>query len=573
MYFVALALDYDGTIAHDGRVDEATVAALQAAKKTGRRLILVTGRELDDLKAAFPGYAIFDRIVAENGAVVYRPETGEETVIAAAPPPAFVERLRRENIQPLSVGRSIVATWEPNETAVLNAIRDLGLELHIIFNKGAVMVLPANINKAAGLEAALKEMGISPLNVIAIGDAENDHAFLQLCGCAIAVANALGAVKDTADWVTRGARGEGVQEVVAMLSEGGEGDLLDRSRRHGVVFAKSGADEPMALYPSRGSILVAGQSGSGKSTLSTALVERMAEMGFQACILDPEGDYTGLDGVVSHGDAKTAPREREILDLLRDPDEMVAVNMLGLKVEDRPAFFAGLLPELATMRTQTGRPHWILVDEAHHMFPAERQSVPLTLPRELPSAILVTVHPKSVARAALDLVDTVIGVGDAARDIITEACAAMGEPCPSLPEDDGEARQVLLWARGMEEAVRIKVEDTRQARRRHTRKYAEGSLGEDKSFYFRGAEGALNLRAQNLMLFVQIGEGVDEATWLHHLHEGDYSQWFRTAIKDEELAAEAEAVEADRALGATESRERIVEAVRRRYTAPATPSD
>jgi hypothetical protein len=416
-------------------------------------------------------------------------------------------------------------------------------------------------------------MGISPFNVIAIGDAENDHAFLQLCGCAIAVANALDAVKETADYVTRGARGEGVQELVGMLAEGSESSLLERSRRHGVVFAKSESSEPMALYPSRGSILIAGQSGSGKSTLSTALVERISEMGFQACILDPEGDYTGLDGIITHGDAKAAPREREILDLLGDPDETVAVNMLGLKVEDRPGFFADFLPDLAKMRAETGRPHWILVDEAHHMFPAERQSVPQTLPKELPSAILVTVHPKSVARDVLDLVDTVIGIGDAAPDIISEACAAMGESCPKLPEGDAEGRQVLLWARGMGEAVRIKVEETRQARRRHTRKYAEGSLGEDKSFYFRGPEGALNLRAQNLMLFVQIGEGVDEATWLHHLHAGDYSQWFRTAIKDEELAAEAEMIEADSSLGAEESRKRIVEAVRERYTAPATPAD
>jgi HAD superfamily hydrolase (TIGR01484 family) len=571
MYFVALALDYDGTVAHDGKVNDETLAALEAVKKTGRKLILVTGRELEDLQRVFPQYKVFDRIVAENGALIYVPETGEETVIADPPPAAFVERLRAEGIQPLSVGRSIVATWEPNETAVLQAIRDLGLELHIIFNKGAVMVLPANINKAAGLEAALKVIGISPLNVIAVGDAENDHAFLQLSGCAVAVANALDAVKNTADFVTDGARGAGVQEVVRLLLDGGESDLLERSRRHGVVFAQNEAGEAMALYPSRGSILIAGQSGSGKSTLSTALVERMMEMGFQACILDPEGDYTDLDGVVSLGDAKSPVREREVLELLCDPDETVAINLLGIKVEDRPGFFADFLPDLSRMRTETGRPHWILVDEAHHMFPAERENVQLTLPKELPSAIMVTVHPKLVARAALDLVDTVIGVGDAARDIIADACDAMGEPCPQMPADAAEngARQVLLWTRGSGEAVRIKVEETRQARRRHTRKYAEGSLGEDKSFYFRGPEDALNLRAQNLMLFVQIGEGVDAATWEHHLRAGDYSRWFRTAIKDDDLAEEAEAVEQDGSLSAAESRDRIIAAVRQRYTAPA----
>src|SRR6266446_10126510 len=53
-------------------------------------------------------------------------------------------------------------------------------------------------------------------------------------------------------------------------------------------------------------------------------------------------------------------------------------------------------------------------------------------------------------------------------------------------------------------------------RLRHSRKYAEGELGEDKSFYFRGQEGSLNLRAQNLVLFLQIAEGVDDGTWLYH---------------------------------------------------------
>ena len=61
----------------------------------------------------------------------------------------------------MSTGRVIVATWEPHETIVLETIRDLGLELQVIFNKGAVMVLPAGVNKATGLAAALEQLGLS----------------------------------------------------------------------------------------------------------------------------------------------------------------------------------------------------------------------------------------------------------------------------------------------------------------------------------------------------------------------------------------------------------------------------
>src|ERR1700730_8245420 len=166
MYFLGVATDYDGTIAHHGSVNAETVAALRRCKESGRRLILVTGRELPDLKKAFPEFKLFDRVVAENGALIYNPSTEEERVIAEAPPAIFVERLKERSVQPLSVGRSIVATWEPNQTTVLEIIRELGLELQIIFNKGAVMVLPPGMNKAAGLEAALRELELSPHNVV-----------------------------------------------------------------------------------------------------------------------------------------------------------------------------------------------------------------------------------------------------------------------------------------------------------------------------------------------------------------------------------------------------------------------
>ena len=106
-----------------------------------------------------------------------------------------------------------------------------------------------------------------------------------------------------------------------------------------------------------------------------------------------------------------------------------------------------------------------------------------------------------------------------------------------------------MWNRGSGEPVRrIRTERPRQARTRHTQKYAEGDLGEDKSFYFRGPRGALNLRAQNLMLFLQIAEGVDDATWEHHLRRRDYSSWFREIIKDSELAGEVAEIESDRGL-------------------------
>ena len=229
MYFLALATDYDGTLAHDGVVDPDTVAAIRRLRNSGRRLILLTGRELPDLQCAFPELAGCDLVVAENGALLYEPGTGRETVLAPAPPEAFVARLRERGVQPLSVGRSIVASWEPMQDIVLETVRELGLELQIVFNKGAVMLLPSGVNKASGLAAVLVESGLSPPNVVGIGDAENDHAFLSMCGCSVAVANAMDSLKARADIVTRGARGDGVRELIDQLLASDLADVVQAS--------------------------------------------------------------------------------------------------------------------------------------------------------------------------------------------------------------------------------------------------------------------------------------------------------------------------------------------------------
>ena len=119
MRFHALATDYDGTIAHHGKVDEATIVALERAKKSGRKLVLVTGRELPDLLTVFPRIDLFDKAVMENGATVYDPKTKETRLLAEPPPPSFAAELKARGVGPISVGRVIVATWEPHQAEVL----------------------------------------------------------------------------------------------------------------------------------------------------------------------------------------------------------------------------------------------------------------------------------------------------------------------------------------------------------------------------------------------------------------------------------------------------------------------
>lgn len=234
MRYLALATDYDGTLASDGRVDEETLAALDRLRDSGRKLILVTGRHLEDLLSVFPQVNLFERVVVENGALLYRPATREEKPLGETPPEEFIKALRERGVDPLDVGRVIVSTWHPHENTVLDVIRQLGLEHHVIFNKGAVMILPSGVNKASGLNAALEELDLSPHNAVAVGDAENDHALLSMCACGVAVANALPMLKERADFVTKGDRGAGVVELIDKLiaSDLDEIELSNQTASH-----------------------------------------------------------------------------------------------------------------------------------------------------------------------------------------------------------------------------------------------------------------------------------------------------------------------------------------------------
>jgi hydroxymethylpyrimidine pyrophosphatase-like HAD family hydrolase len=178
---------------------------------------MVTGRVMPELVDVFPQLELFDQIVAENGALLHRPGDGEERVLAPPPPISFVEALESRGVQPLSVGRVVVATLEDNVEEVTKAIEADGHALEIILNKGSVMVLPAGVDKASGLKAALAELALPLASVVGVGDAENDRPFLDVCGYSVAVANALPELKDHVDLVTRGRHGEGVEELIERL--------------------------------------------------------------------------------------------------------------------------------------------------------------------------------------------------------------------------------------------------------------------------------------------------------------------------------------------------------------------
>jgi HAD superfamily hydrolase (TIGR01484 family) len=567
---MAFATDYDGTLASDGRVAGSTIRSLENLKASGRKLLLVTGRHLHDFRNVFDYMDLFDRIVAENGAMLYDPASREEKLLAEPPSQDFLAALRAAGVS-FDVGRAIISSWTPAEIPILEVIRRLELDYQVIFNKGAVMVLPSGVNKATGLRTALEDLQLSLHNTVAIGDAENDHSFLSAGECGVAVANAVPALKERADIVTAGSRGDGVVELIQQLLEDDLQRYDERLARSSVpigVVDDGTTGREVRIVPNRNGILVAGASASGKSSAVAAILEELAARGYQFCLIDPEGDFEHFAGALSIGSPNDRPDPSVVTKALESSRSLV-VNLMAHPLGERPAAFAALLPKILEMRARTARPHWLVVDEAHHLLPVSWSPASSTIPQEMGGTILITVHPEHVSSAALAFIDVVLATGGSAGEALRAFAKIVQTPLLPVSLPTPETGQALVWfAKSQQTPLLVKARTAKAERRRHRRNYAQGELSPEQSFYFRGPDGKLNLRAQNLMTFLQLSDGVDDATWSYHLRNGDYSRWFETIIKDDELAASARQIEQDAHENPAASRARFRSEIESRYTAP-----
>ena len=334
--------------------------------------------------SVFPEYPVFERIVAENGALLYDPKSKRATVLGEPPPAEFVRSLTRKGVTPLSVGRVLVATLEDQKEAVLQTIQELGLELQLIFNKGSIMVLPSGVNKATGLKAALQELCLSLHNTVGVGDAENDHAFLHACERAVSVANALPALKERSDLVTTGVAGHGVSELMERMMEDDLAGVAARGDRDSIVLGEVEGQELRIPYGA--TVWVDDTIQADKSALASAILKRILAAGYQLVAIHPEGDYRDFEGAVVLGESARAPAFEEILKVLAHPDRSLIVNLESMGSQERLVFFARLLPQLEELRARTGRPHWMVVDDAQHLVAA----------KDLTGAVLIRRAPERV---------------------------------------------------------------------------------------------------------------------------------------------------------------------------------
>jgi HAD superfamily hydrolase (TIGR01484 family) len=545
--------------------------ALLRLSASGRKLILATGRRLEDLFLVYPNFSLFDYLVCENGALLYRPATKTAKILAAPPPKQFIEMIEARGVSPLEKGRVIVATWHPNESKILEAIHELGLDLQITFNKGAVMVLPPAINKGTGTNVALSELGLSKHNLLAIGDAENDLSMLAQSECAVAVANAISTVKEYADLTVNADHGQGVVEIIERLLATDLAECGQFMRRRNLTFGRTAKDEPFGLRSYDFRTLIAGPSQSGKSTISMALLDQFASDGYQYCVIDPEGEYDHAPHSVTVGNVHYSPEVEDVIRVLENPEDNVVVNLLGVPLSERADYLAQIFTAIQTMRRVKGRPHWLVIDEAHHMLHPFWQQTIEPIWKEPGAVILITVDPAEISQTVLSGVDLVLAVGQEPMKTLATFSNRVGHKLPDYPDHAVLGwGQALAWFRHEYGApYKVTIASPTNQRQRHLRKYADGNLGNHRSFYFTGPHGKLKIKCQNLFMFMQVGDGVDDDTWMFHLRRQDYSNWLKNIIGDDELAEQVASIEKNIHLSAAKSRSRINTAIETRYTSPA----
>lgn len=376
MYLNVIALDLDGTIAEQDTVDEKTWKVLRKARTKGFSIILVTGRQLNVISDIGPFEEVCDAIVAENGAAVFFPKNNTVLLPFGHLAKVVIDELKAAKM-PLERGMAIAATWVPHDKQVLEILSRIGYAATVEYNKGAVMILPPGATKGTGLLTALNELGFSPHNVVAFGDAENDRSFFQQAELAVAVANATPEIKAVADVILDEKDGAGVRSVIQKLMAGEIPPHYTRDH-HKIQLGKMKDDTPIEISPVallNGNLCIAGSSGTGKSWLAGFLIERLLHHEYQLCVIDPEGDYRSIKAF-SHtlllgGTENAPPPVNNVITLLEYSNISLILDLSLYTLQEKVDYVAELMAGLCNLRARRGKPHWFLLDEAHYFCPKE----------------------------------------------------------------------------------------------------------------------------------------------------------------------------------------------------------
>jgi hydroxymethylpyrimidine pyrophosphatase-like HAD family hydrolase len=500
------AIDFDGTLTEDGEPAPDVLDAVAEVRKAGRRVVLVTGRILDELEAVFPDVARhFDAVVAENGAVL---DHGGVRLLAEPIDEMFAQALETHGV-PFRRGHVLLATTMQHHAVIAGEIGRLGLELQLVRNRNELMVLPTGINKGTGLLRALRELDLSPHNVVALGDAENDHSLFVTCEIGVAVANAVDALKAHAEVELTQPNGVGV---AAFLRQVLRGDLaLVRPTRWDAVLGEFDGGQPVGIPATSVAIGVFGESGRGKSYLAGLLAERLVRLGYLICVLDPEGDHADLaqlPGVVCVGGDHPLPAEADVTEIIVRGGASVVVDMSQHEEGSRARYARDLLAACQTARERHGVPHCIILDEAHIVFDDTTAVVPMAV--DAAGLCLITWRPSLLSPDVHSRLDCRITVRSVSEAVIE---GPFGEPARRFTPATRECRHG-----------------------RHSSKYLATLLPAHRRFHFRSRGLPVGRSAGGLREFRDEFALAPDSVLVHHATHRDFSRWIGDLCRDPRVA-------------------------------------
>jgi hydroxymethylpyrimidine pyrophosphatase-like HAD family hydrolase len=511
-----IAVDYDGTVARDGRLSQAASAALEEVRQAGLHVVLVTGRIFEELTRVAPDVSDrFDVIVAENGAVAVR--HGRLLRLAEPVDGSLIGELTRLGTS-VRRGEVIAALSGSQHQLVAAVIERLGLDCQIVTNRSELMILPRGVSKASGLEYAVDVLGGSPHTTLAIGDAENDLAMLLSCEIGVAVGGSVDVLRQYADVVASASNGDGVAEILhGPIFTGGQRVC---SARWQTVVGTDSTGGQVTVPASQVNILVDGPSGSGKSYVAGLLAEELIGLGYDMLVFDPEGDYATLaeiPGVVTLGE-HAVPEPDDVIAFLRRRGSLV-IDLSAHSSEHRDEFMMRFAPLMAEFRDKTGRPDWVLIDEAQVPYgqysPLRRFYQPC-----LYNHLVVTYQLAQLDKSVLDSIDiTLTPMGDNSTLMVSRK----GDTSP------GPVVNV----------VRRKL-----GHLRHQHKYSAVGVPSERGFWFREGPGPANGRvAHNLEELNGILPTCSDGSLRHHAAGHDFSRWVDQVFADHDMASEMAALE------------------------------
>ncbi len=568
MYRRVMAFDFDGTLAVNGDVPPEVETALEQCRASGHVLFLVTGRRFETVTLGHLG-ELFSGIVWENGAVLSHTASGETYLPFGQLDPRLLKTMEDAGI-PFERGLAIAATWTPHDQALWRILSTHGGTTSMEYNKGAVMVLPPGATKGSGLERLLALCGLSPRNVAAFGDAENDLSMLTLAEVSVAVGDAVPAVIETADVLATAPGPQGVLEILREYPLSGKFLDIPLKRERPLLLGQTEMGAPISVPAARlagRNLGVFGNSATGKSWMVGLIAEGLHHEEYQVLLIDPEGDFRGLKVlprfVSITGDRASLPPPSAVVSLIEEGGVSLVLDLSRYPITSRGHYVAELLRALRPVREQKFRPHWIVLDEAQE-FLFEGSEVSSLLRPVLNSGgwAFVSYRPDRLSSSVLESLNHLLltRITDhTIWDCLRTHCASCNLQGASL--DQIPMGSALLCGGDI---VRMRPAIRRVPHVRHLYKYLDVPLPPGKRFVFRTEKGYVGIEAASLYELCRLIPTLPLESLEYHDHRADFVKWAESTLGDAGLASRLQKV-ANRRYPGEELREALGQVVSTHY--------